>query len=291
MAPEQLEGRDGRRAHRHLRVRLRALRDGDGQEGLLGRDPGVPDRLDPPHAAGRDFRRRAGDAAGARPSRPDLPREGSRRPVAERGRPGARASLDRRRERGGRGGVRADPNTAPGSRTVVDGGGSRLLRRAGGDGLPVARRFPPESRASARAIRDRRSGREHLHRTAGGLTGRAFRRHGDRDRRAQPTVASTARCGGRARGARERKGRRPRRSGLPTADPSVTSRTGRSAGSSSPVDRRGRSPKRCSRSAGPGARTASSSFRPTRALVSTKCPPPAAPVRSSRSRRRRGSSS
>ena len=55
MAPEQLEGPGGRRAHRHLRVRRRALRDGHGQEGVRGQEPGEPDRRDPERRAAADL--------------------------------------------------------------------------------------------------------------------------------------------------------------------------------------------------------------------------------------------
>ena len=46
MAPEQLEGRPGRRAHRHLRVRRHALRDDHRKARVRGREPGQPDCLD-----------------------------------------------------------------------------------------------------------------------------------------------------------------------------------------------------------------------------------------------------
>ena len=50
-------GQGGRRADGHLRVRLRALRDGDGQEGVLGREPGVADLGDHVGASRRRSRR------------------------------------------------------------------------------------------------------------------------------------------------------------------------------------------------------------------------------------------
>ena len=80
-------GPGGRRAQRHLRVRRGALRDGDGPEGVRGQEPGEPDRArslepEPPPISTHP----AADAAGARPRRQDLPREGSRRPLADRAR-------------------------------------------------------------------------------------------------------------------------------------------------------------------------------------------------------------
>ncbi len=39
-------GQGRRRAQRHLRLRLRALRDADGAEGVLGKEPSVADRFD-----------------------------------------------------------------------------------------------------------------------------------------------------------------------------------------------------------------------------------------------------
>ena len=47
----------GRRAHRHLRLRLRALRDGHGPEGVHGKEPGVADLLDHEGATRRRSRR------------------------------------------------------------------------------------------------------------------------------------------------------------------------------------------------------------------------------------------
>ena len=51
-------GRRGRRPLRHLRLRLRALRDGDGQEGVHGQEPGVAHRLDPARRPAVDRRGR-----------------------------------------------------------------------------------------------------------------------------------------------------------------------------------------------------------------------------------------
>ena len=48
---------EGRFADRHLRPRRDALRDGDGQEGLLGRKSGEPDLCDPDIGAAADLDR------------------------------------------------------------------------------------------------------------------------------------------------------------------------------------------------------------------------------------------
>ena len=56
MAPEQLEGKEADARTRHLRARGRALRDGNGEEGVLGREPGFVDLLDHDERAGADLR-------------------------------------------------------------------------------------------------------------------------------------------------------------------------------------------------------------------------------------------
>ena len=58
-------GRRGGRPLGHLRLRRRALRDGDGEEGVLGQESGVADRLDPARRSAVDLRGGADDAAGA----------------------------------------------------------------------------------------------------------------------------------------------------------------------------------------------------------------------------------
>ena len=50
-------GQGRRRAQRHLRLRRGALRDGDGQEGVLGIEPGLADRRDPARRPAADLRR------------------------------------------------------------------------------------------------------------------------------------------------------------------------------------------------------------------------------------------
>ncbi len=50
-------GQGRRRAERHLRVRRRPLRDGDGQEGVLGLEPGLAHRRDPARRSAGDLGR------------------------------------------------------------------------------------------------------------------------------------------------------------------------------------------------------------------------------------------
>ncbi len=69
-------GRRGRFAVGHLRLRRRALRDGDGSEGVHGQEPGVADRVDPPRRSRARVRGGADGAAGVQPRHQDLPREG-----------------------------------------------------------------------------------------------------------------------------------------------------------------------------------------------------------------------
>ena len=86
-------GQGGRRADGHLRARGDALRDGDGEEGVFGDEPGVSDHRDHVERSGADLFGATDVAAGARSHREDLPRKGSRRSLAERGgRPEARSS-------------------------------------------------------------------------------------------------------------------------------------------------------------------------------------------------------
>ena len=94
MAPGAARRARGRRAHGHLRVRRRALRDAHRQEGVRREDAREPDRRDPRARAAADPRRAAAHATGARPCREDVPGEGSGRAVAKRERPDARAEVD-----------------------------------------------------------------------------------------------------------------------------------------------------------------------------------------------------
>ena len=83
-----------RRAHRHLRVRLRALRDGHGEEGVLGGDAGVADLVDLAGRAAADLAGPADVASSARPRRQEVSRERSGGSLAERGGPRRRAQVD-----------------------------------------------------------------------------------------------------------------------------------------------------------------------------------------------------
>ena len=82
MAPEQLEGHGGRRAHRHLRVRRGALRDGHGEEGVRGEEPGEPDRGDSGARAAGDVLAAAADARHARSRREPVSRQRRGRAMA-----------------------------------------------------------------------------------------------------------------------------------------------------------------------------------------------------------------
>ena len=87
-------GQGERRAHGHLRVRRAALRDGDGPEGVHGRVAGLADLVDHERGARGDHLALADEPAGSRPRRPDLPRQGPRRSVADGSRRGAAAPGD-----------------------------------------------------------------------------------------------------------------------------------------------------------------------------------------------------
>ena len=99
-------GQGSRRADRHLRVRRRALRDGDGEEGVLGGEPGVADHGDHVGGPAGDLERPADVAAGARPRREEVPRQGPGGPLAER-RATSRSELKWIAESGSQAGVAA----------------------------------------------------------------------------------------------------------------------------------------------------------------------------------------
>ena len=87
-------------ANGHLRLRRRPLRDGDGEEGLRGGKPGLVDHRDHVERAGADLLGAADVARRARSRREDMPRQGSRGPLAERGgrRPAAASGWVKRRK-------------------------------------------------------------------------------------------------------------------------------------------------------------------------------------------------
>ena len=160
MAPEQLEGGEADARTRHLRVRLRALRDADGAEGVHRQEPGEPDRLDHELGPAADLVDPADDPGLARPHRQGLPRQGARAPLVDGARRDAAAAVDRRgRLDGGRARARRrapkEPREArvgPARGGPARGRGARLwLRRA-------ARRSPRRScgSTSCRLPRSRR---------------------------------------------------------------------------------------------------------------------------------------
>ena len=97
----------GRRAHRHLRVWRRALRDADWQEGVRREQPRDPDRGDSQGRSATGLDASAADAARARSRRQEMPGEAGGRSLA--------------------GGERCDAGTEV-------GGGSRVPGERGGAG-------------------------------------------------------------------------------------------------------------------------------------------------------------
>ena len=84
MAPEQLEGHSVDAPHRHLRVRRNRVRDDGRTPGIRGRLAGQPDRRHSRERTGTHQRRSATHAAGPGATRTEVPRQGSRRTLAER---------------------------------------------------------------------------------------------------------------------------------------------------------------------------------------------------------------
>ena len=82
MSPEQLEGKEADATVGHLLLRRGALRDGLRAEGVLGPEPGLAHLGDSARRSSADLTGPADLAGGAGSRRPDLPREGSRRPMA-----------------------------------------------------------------------------------------------------------------------------------------------------------------------------------------------------------------
>ena len=96
MSPEQVEGKDGRRALRHLRAGRGAVRDGDRQARFRGQDRGQRDGSGAGARAASDLFGAAHDAAGVRAAGEDLPGQGSRRALANRARRQTATEADRR---------------------------------------------------------------------------------------------------------------------------------------------------------------------------------------------------
>ena len=147
-------GRRGRRADRHLRAGGAPLRDGDGAARLRRQVEDEPDRGDPLDAAAADLVGPAGDAAGARPRREEVPGEGPGRPLAERPRRRERAALDRRgRLASRRAGHAVAAPPQPGAAGLAAGGRPRpaLAPHARSGDAPLA---GASAREPARALHD-----------------------------------------------------------------------------------------------------------------------------------------
>ena len=145
MAPEQLEGGEADARSDIFALRLRALRDADGPEGVHGQEPGEPDRLDHELRPAADLVDPADDPAGARPDRQGLSREGARAALEHGARRDAAAAVDR----GGRldGGACRRPSSR----------GARAARSWRGPSRPRPCSPPPGSpTASCAARRSRR---------------------------------------------------------------------------------------------------------------------------------------
>ena len=148
-------GEGSGRADGHLRVRVRAVRDGDGAEGVRGLVAGVVDLVDHEGGAGAGVGGDADVAAGAGPGDPEGAVEGPGGPVAERGGSGQRAEVDRggrlgERDRGAgaAGAAQALRLAAVGGRAPVRGG--RVRRGPADSPRPRGLPFPLFDRASAR---------------------------------------------------------------------------------------------------------------------------------------------
>ena len=95
-------GGEGRgRAQRHLGAGVRAVRDGDGEAGVRGREPGEPDRGDHEGGAALDDGAAAGDAAGAGAGGAALLGEEPGRSTPIGARPGVRPAVALRGNRKG----------------------------------------------------------------------------------------------------------------------------------------------------------------------------------------------
>ena len=95
MSPEQLEGREADARSDIFSFGCVLYEMSTGRKAFDGQEPGEPHRLDPERRARPDLEHPADDAAGARPRRQDLPRQGSRGSVADGARHHAAAPVDR----------------------------------------------------------------------------------------------------------------------------------------------------------------------------------------------------
>ena len=168
----------GGRAHGHLRVRSRALRDADRPARLRGRECGERDGGDPRTGARPDLDAQADDTAGPRAGGADLPRQGSGRTLAVGPRAEARPRV----------GGPAEPGRAGRGPERVDRG--RGLRRGGRGGPDLRRGSSSTEReeAVAGSLRDRPAGEGERDVGDGRLARRSQDRAGGQRRRARRFV-------------------------------------------------------------------------------------------------------
>ena len=129
-------GRAARRSDRHLFLRRRSLRDGDGPTAVSGPDDGGHIRSDPEQNAGLPRQAQPGAAGGARAHRQHGPRKGPGPPLPEHRRPEDRPEApqarlrlgEEREDRRGRAGS-GDARASPALEDRLHRGGLRARRR------------------------------------------------------------------------------------------------------------------------------------------------------------------
>ena len=234
-------GPGGRRAHRHLRARRRALRDGrrDAARSRARRARSLIAAISRSRAAADLDRRRRMSPAGARPRGAQVPGEGPRRPLAERARRRGRArSGSPRAARGpgcpgssrrGGGCARGWPGRSPRS--------PDWPRSASPSAWDAARAAARARSCASRSRTPRRPGR----RPAGALARRAHARVRRGRRRREEGASGCARSTRSSRGRSRAPKARCARSGRPTAARSRSCPAGSCAAWPWPEGRRRRS--------------------------------------------------